>query len=186
MVWSEVAISHESVGKPDSSATAGRLRLSRVGFGRNRWFGRIDWAWGYWDWCCCWSANCNKRSVVVLQLVSNLCASLVECGGCCHCQIPQTSFRRLLVQTMSRNRIAEPHTYNLFWTSFFYSPHNSAFSLHKNLPWVWGIRTKWGSNTSPEALRETCYVHIGYRDWWVTVKATNWRTSPKMTVEAED
>ncbi len=45
-MWSEVAISHESVGKTNSPATAGRLRRSRVGFDRNRWFGRIDWARG--------------------------------------------------------------------------------------------------------------------------------------------
>ncbi len=35
-MWSEVAISHESVETPDSSAAASLLRCKRSGLGRNR------------------------------------------------------------------------------------------------------------------------------------------------------
>ncbi len=44
------------------------------------------------------------KAAAATRMAHSLCALLVECGGCCHCQRPPTSFRRLLVQAMSRIR----------------------------------------------------------------------------------
>ncbi len=43
----------------------------------------------------------------VPRMTHNLCALRVEYGRCCYCQRPPTSFRRLLVRAMSRNRRAK-------------------------------------------------------------------------------
>ncbi len=81
-----------------------RLRHVRVGVGSSRALinshsGRLA-AWP------------NQRSLLYTssfgillrqRMVYNLCALRVECGRCCHCQRPPTSFRRLLVQVVYRN-----------------------------------------------------------------------------------
>ncbi len=43
----------------------------------------------------------------VPRMAHSLSALRVEFGGCCHCQRPSTSFRRLLVQAIPRNRRAK-------------------------------------------------------------------------------
>ncbi len=40
-------------------------------------------------------------------MAHSLCALRVECSGCCYCQGPRTSFRRLLVQAISRTHRAK-------------------------------------------------------------------------------
>ncbi len=63
-------------------------------------------------------------------MAHSLCALRVECGGCCHCQRPPTSFRQLLLQAIFCNHRAKlsallPSRPCPLYTTVFHS--NSAF-----------------------------------------------------------
>ncbi len=50
-----------------------------------------------------WSLLCTSSASTLIRQRRRR----VECGGCCHCQRPPKSFRRILVQPMTRSRRAK-------------------------------------------------------------------------------